>query len=71
MKDGGSVWQIGIGGYPLTFLLSLPNKKQSKLCFLCEESRSLSFRPGIKDKILRHVVPQNDKRAVSTINWDL
>ncbi len=27
-----------------------------------EESRSLPFCPGIKDEILRHFVPQNDKK---------
>ena len=30
-----------------------------------------SHYSGIKGEILRHVVPQNDKRAVSTINWNL
>ncbi|WP_322181769.1 hypothetical protein [Neglectibacter caecimuris] len=46
---------------PLTFRLSLLNRKQGAPCFLGEESRPLSFFSGIKDEILRHFVPQNDK----------
>ena len=39
--------KLEFSGYPLTFHLSLLNKKQGEPCFLGEESRSSSLFEGL------------------------
>ena len=39
--------KLEFSGYPLTFHLSLLNKKQGEPCFLGEESRSLGLFEGL------------------------